>query len=142
MSKKNVAIVSHDSGGAEILSSWLNHNYCNAHVVAKGPAKKIFKSKCAQVKFLELNDALNRSSWLLAGTGWQTNFEIQAISKARKLGIKTVAFLDHWVNYRERFKFNGSEILPDEIWVGDRDAETLASNIFREIPKNASKSLF
>ena len=132
--KKNLTIVCHDAGGAEILSSWLKRNNYKARVVAKGPAKEIFKRKLAEVKFFRLDDALNKSDLLLAGTGWETNFEKQAIYKARNLGIKTVAFLDHWVNYRERFEFNGNTTLPDEIWVGDKDAESIANSIFSETP--------
>ena len=41
--KDNVAIVSHDAGGAEVLSSWLNQQKIKARVVAEGPAKNIFE---------------------------------------------------------------------------------------------------
>lgn len=132
--KEHVAIVSHDTGGAEILSSWLKRNGHSVSVVAEGPAKKIFEYKCPNVEFLNLEDALKKSDWMLSGTGWESNFERKAISKARKLGIKTVAFLDHWVNYRERFEENGSIVLPDEIWVGDSEAERIAKNIFNNTP--------
>jgi hypothetical protein len=132
--KKNLTIATHDSGGAEILSSWLKRNNCDAKVVAEGPAKKIFKSKLPNIKFFKLDDALSKSNWLLAGTGWETHFEKQAMYKALNLGIKTVAFLDHWVNYRERFEFNGNIIIPDEIWVGDKNAKNIANVTFPQIP--------
>jgi hypothetical protein len=131
---EHVAIVSHDAGGAEILSSWLKRTNCLASVVVAGPAEKIFRRKCPQANFMKLDEALIKSSWVLSGTGWQSNFELQAISKARNLGIKTVAFLDHWVNYRERFEENGYIVLPDEIWVGDTEAERIASNLFDQTP--------
>ena len=131
---EHVSIVSHDSGGAEILSSWLRRNNCAASVVAKGPAKKIFKRKCPNIEFVNLDQALIKSTWLLCGTGWQSNFERLAIAKARDLGIKTVAFLDHWVNYLERFKEHGHFILPDEIWVGDKDAKVIACGLFNKTP--------
>lgn len=126
----HVAIVSHDAGGAEILSSWLNRAHCPASVVVAGPAESIFRRKCPQAKFLSLGEALNRSSWVLCGTGWQSNFERHAIVRGRALGKKTVAFLDHWVNYRERFDEFGSSVLPDEIWVGDIHAERIARALF------------
>lgn len=131
---EHVTIVSHDAGGAEILSSWLNRNNYPASVVVAGPAKKIFRRKCPQADFLKLNDALTKSSWVLSGTGWESNFERQAIVKARDLGIKTIAFLDHWVNYRERFEENGFTVLPDEIWVGDIEAKRIANNLFNQTP--------
>lgn len=130
----HVAVVSHDAGGAEILSSWLNRAHCPASVVVAGPAESIFRRKCPQAEFLSLDEALKRSSWVLCGTGWQSNFERHAIARARALGKKTVAFLDHWVNYRERFDEGGRSVHPDEIWVGDIDAERIARALFDQTP--------
>ena len=130
----HVAIVSHDAGGAEILSSWLSRAQRPASVVAVGPAESIFRRKCPQAEFLSLDEALAKSTWVLCGTGWQSSFERQAIARGRALGKKTVAFLDHWVNYRERFDEGGRIVLPDEIWVGDTDAERIASALFDQTP--------
>lgn len=130
----HVAIVSHDAGGAEILSSWLSHARCHASVVAAGPAESIFRRKCPQAEFVSLDEALPKSTWVLCGTGWQSNFERQAIARGRAMGKKTVAFLDHWVNYRERFDEGGRSVLPDEIWVGDIDAERIALALFEHTP--------
>ncbi len=130
----HVAVVSHDAGGAEILSSWLNRAHCLASVVVAGPAKAIFRRKCPQAEFLPLDVALGKSTWVLCGTGWQSSFERQAIARGRALGKKTVAFLDHWVNYRERFDEAGHSVLPDEIWVGDVEAERIAHAQFDATP--------
>ncbi len=125
----HVAVVSHDAGGAEILSSWLNRAHCQASVVAAGPAESIFRRKCPQAEFLSLDEALAKSAWVLCGTGWQSSLERHAIARGRALGKKTVAFLDHWVNYRERFEEGGHSVLPDEIWVGDVEAERIARTL-------------
>ena len=94
--KDNVAIVSQDAGGAEVLSSWLNQQKIKARVVAEGPAKNIFERKCGKVIFEPVNQALENSDWVLSGTGWQTDFEPNAI-RLEKIWQKKVAFLDHWV---------------------------------------------
>lgn len=130
----HVAVVSHDAGGAEILSSWLNRIDYSASVVAAGPAEVIFRRKCPQAEFLALDAALAKSTWVLCGTGWQSSFERQAIARGRALGKRTVAFLDHWVNYRERFDEAGLSVLPDEIWVGDVEAERIARDLFDATP--------
>ena len=70
-------------------------------------------SKC---RVFKLEESLIKSDWILTGTGWESNFERRAIIRARSLGIKSVSFLDHWVNYLERFKEKDEIILPDEIW--------------------------
>jgi hypothetical protein len=126
----HVAIISHDAGGAEILSSWLNRGNFEARIAVEGPAKEIFTRKCPSVNFVSAETAINESDWMLSGTGWQSNFEIDAIAFAKSKHKKSVAFLDHWVNYRERFCRNGKIILPDEIWVGDSEAEKIALELF------------
>jgi len=126
----HVAIISHDAGGAEILSSWLNRGNFQASVSVEGPAEAIFRRKCPSVNFVSVETAINESDWVLSGTGWQSNFEIDAIALAKSMRKKSVAFLDHWVNYSERFCRNGKVILPDEIWVGDSEAEKIALELF------------
>ena len=130
-----VAIVSHDAGGAEILSSWLLRSDDLCSVVLDGPAIGIFDRKCFGAEKLTLNEAITKCDWVLCGTGWASNLERNAIKFGRQQGKKTVAFLDHWGNYKERFEnADGSVILPDEIWVGDEQAQRIAEAAFPNIP--------
>lgn len=125
-----IAIVSHDAGGAEILSSWLRRcaePYC---LVLDGPAKGIFQRKLGDYCILPLSEAIKRSDWVLCSTSWQSSLERQAISQAKVAGKKVVAFLDHWVNFEQRFQEQGVAVYPDEIWVGDVEAERIAQEVF------------
>jgi len=131
---KLVAVVSHDAGGAEILSSYLLQNPHQCCFVLEGPSIAIFKRKLGICQASSLVHAIQISDWVLCGTSWQSNLEKQAILEARNAGKKVVAFLDHWVNYRERFEFNGINIMPDEIWVGDEYGQRLANQVFPTIP--------
>lgn len=129
-----IAIVSHDAGGAEILSSWLRRcaePYC---LVLDGPAKSIFQRKLGACQTISLPEAIKQSDWVLCGTSWQSNLERQAIVQAKAAGKKIVAFLDHWVNYKERFQEEGEAVYPDEIWVGDVEAEKIAQTHFYRLP--------
>lgn len=139
--KPNILVVSHDAGGAEILSSYVkaNQTRCSFVCCVSGPAEKIFERK--KIKKSVVTSADNTATlkffkkinFVLTGTGWSSDFEINAIQVAKKQGIKTAAFLDHWVHYRERFGYprkNWKLNLPDEIWVGDRDAYALARKQF------------
>lgn len=129
-----VAVVCHDAGGAEILSSWLSRSNDLCFVVAGGPAVSIFDRKCVAAERMSLVDAIEKSDWVLCGTGI-TNLERKAIKLGREKGKKTVAFIDHWVNYTERFQDDDyGLILPDEIWVGDEDAHLIAEKEFPNIP--------
>ena len=128
-----IAVISHDAGGAENLSSYIRQQAIDCYFVLAGPAQKIFERKLGSVKIGQLDEAIKNSDWILCGTGWQTDLEFNAIKLARSLGKRSVAFLDHWVNYKERFTRDEETCLPDEIWVGDVYAETLAKKIFPTI---------
>lgn len=129
-----IAVVSHDAGGAEILSSWVRsckESYCLA---IDGPARSIFQRKLGDCHSLPLAQAISQSDWVLCGTSGDASLERQAIAQAKLEGKKVVSFLDHWVNYKKRFETNGVSNYPDEIWVGDVEAQEKARVIFPEVP--------
>jgi len=99
----------------------------------QGPAVNIFNGKIHKIEILSLDDLINKSDWLLCGTSWQSDLEWKAIQRAKKANKKVISFIDHWVNYRERFIRNNEECLPDEIWVGDHYAEKIAKDNFLNV---------
>jgi hypothetical protein len=133
-----LAVVAHDAGGAQILSSHVRRQgarYREQCVFAlAGPARAIFESKLGAIPELAPADAVNASGSVLCGTGWQSDWELSAIGAARAAGKRSIAFLDHWVNYRERFTRGASVVLPDELWVGDAIALDLARRELPEVP--------
>lgn len=129
-----IAVVSHDAGGAEILSSYLRQQELESLFVLEGPARKIFECKMGGIQILPLEEALRQAESILCGTSWQSELEFNALRLAGSLGKRSVAFLDHWTNYRERFVRSGESCLPDEIWVGDSCAESMAIEIFPGLP--------
>lgn len=129
----SLAIVSHDAGGAEILSSWIRQNPHSYYLAVEGPAIAIFERKLGKLNTHSLSDAIELCDWVLCGTSWQSNLEKQAIVQAKTAGKKVIAFLDHWVNYSERFQLDDVTVLPDEIWVGDTKAKMLAKKKFPDI---------
>ena len=127
---KPVCIVSHDAGGAELLACYAVDNSLDCRLVLEGPAVAVFKRHMGSLDLWPLPDALAGSDWCLLGTSWQSDLEWRALREAKRLGMRTVTFLDHWVNYPERFVRCGEQLLPDEIWVGDEDALALARRQF------------
>lgn len=125
-----ITIVSHDAGGAEILSNYVLKNKENYQFVLDGPAISIFKKLLGNIQLISLEESLVHSDTYLTGTSWQSDLEKKAISIAKQKCIRVVSFLDHWVNYKERFLFDGKLNLPDEIWVGDKDALSIANRHF------------
>lgn len=137
-----ILVVSHDAGGANILASLVKKYVSdfNWKGYIKGPAVKIFKDKNANYarQGLDINRVLEseKPDLILTGTSWASNIEIDFIRHAKKKGIKTAAFLDHWCNYRERFGYpeEWKKNVPDIVFVGDRWAYAIA--LRNDFPKN------
>jgi hypothetical protein len=127
-------LVSHDAGGAEVVSAWAARHPEIAFVsVVEGPAARIFARKLPAIPRKmgsELVHQMASAEFVLTGTGWASNLEREAIRMARSHRIRVAAYLDHWVNYAERFTVDGVLELPDEIWAGDEAALDLAHRIF------------
>ena len=128
-----IAIVSHDSGGAEVLSSWLCQEKPQYQLAIQGPAVAIFERKLGNIEILTLEEVIDSCDWVLCGSSWQSDLEKKAILLAKKCNKKVITFLDHWVNYPERFKLKNTYAYPDEIWVGDSRAYKIANEIFPKI---------
>ena len=128
-------VVCHDAGGAEIVSSWLRrHGDADYACVLEGPARHVFERKLGAVPETSLAQGIVDADSLLCGTSWQSTLEFEAIGAARRRGLPSAAFLDHWINYTERFQHEGETRLPDELWVGDDFARDRAEAEFPGSP--------
>jgi hypothetical protein len=127
------AIVAHDAGGAEVLSSFVRRNQLACLYALTGPARAVFERKLGPVTVLPVEEAVRQADGVLCGSSWQSDLEFTAIKLARALGRPCTTFLDHWVNYRERFCRLGECCVPDQIWVGDAYAEAIARARFPEV---------
>ena len=137
-----IAVVCHDAGGAQIISSWILHQdepYC---ICVAGPAIEIFRNKLGEFENLDLGTALQKCDWVLCGTSWQSELEINALKLAASLEKRTVAFLDHWVCYKERFERDAELTLPHEIWVNDVYAKKIAAAIFTGMKISKKKNYY
>ena len=130
---KNIAVISHDSGGAEVLSSWIQFQKLNCLTVVKGPAIDIFEKKGIKNSNYNLLDAIKLSDYVITSTSWQSDLEKEAIIISKKLNKYVISVIDHWVNYEERFILNGILNLPNEIWVTDKHALEIAKSNFLDI---------
>ena len=83
-----ISIISHDAGGAELLSSWVNNNPNKYNFILDGPAVEIFKRKVNLNPNIELNKDITDSEYILCGTSWDSNLERLAIKNAKKYNIR------------------------------------------------------
>ena len=124
-----IGVVSHDAGGAEIISSWLKNHNKEFISCLKGPALDIFSRKFKNLENLEIEQAVTNSDFLLCGSSWKSTIENKALTIAKSKNIKSAVYLDHWVNYEERFIYKEKFVFPDEIWVADKYALKIAKKI-------------
>lgn len=126
------AIICHDAGAANIvIAGLLETKRRDWRAYMQGPAKKIWESVFPEVALYDsIEEAIEGSELLISGTGWASDIEHEARRNAKKHFVKSIAIIDHWVNYSERFIRNGEQILPDEIWVTDNYALEIALNNF------------
>jgi hypothetical protein len=99
-----------------------------------GPAAQLWARRFPDVPTApSLEAALDGAGALLSGTGWGP-VQQQARARARSLGLRTAAVVDHWVNYRARFVEDGAFQPPDEVWVTDAHALAIARSCLPGVP--------
>ena len=118
------------------MAAWLAPLSQKLRLCLSGPAEKLFKEKLGEgiTPIYTIDDALNGAQLLISGTGWSSNLEHKARVLARQRGIPSVAVLDHWTNYRQRFERQGEVVLSDNLWVADCQAAKLARATFADLP--------
>jgi hypothetical protein len=143
--KPPVGIVCHDAGATNLILGWIRAASAKLPpllVVAEGPARSLWQSQFPTSSFTTLDKVLNGAGSLLSGTGWSSELEHEARCRARQSGLFSIAVLDHWVNYRQRFVRDGVECLPNSIWVGDDYALDIASIEFPGLPVRAFRNVY
>src|SRR5437870_12848252 len=101
-----IAVVCHDAGAANIILAWMQAEVgCDWRVVMQGPAARLWSGlDVPNAKGYDtLEQAFEGAAVLLSGTSWASEIEHEARRQARVRGIKSIAVIDHWVNYKERF---------------------------------------
>lgn len=133
------AVVSHDAGSSELLCAFIlqHRTLASWNIFAKVPSPMATICDRYNLPFTPIGDADEQlealsPDILLFGTGWQERCERPYVRYCKAHAIPTVAFLDHWTNYRERFGY------PDEGWkenlgeftaVSDEKAYELATSL-------------
>jgi hypothetical protein len=147
--KKNVIVVVHDAGGAEVIGAYVRKNPKHEHFICygAGPSKKVFARLHLPIRPVgggsvrELARILQRHAdvkyALIASPGWMSKTEINAIQAAKRVGLKTIVYMDSWLDGRKRFgypKKNWERRLPDAFWSGDRYGLAQLKKYFLDIP--------
>jgi len=115
------------------------------YLLKDSPAYKIFLQ--ASMPIIEITPNTDiyttlyqlQPSIILVGTGWQNKMHLDFIRSSNQLKIPSIASLDHWTNYKERFNYpnkNWKDNLPEYITVNDEVGYKIAQNAtFKNIIK-------
>lgn len=118
-----------------MVSSWLRlegHGIDDFEAVLDGPAIEVFRRKLPGSRTWEESITRDKYELAICGSSAISDLENVVWTTAKCLGIRSIVFLDHWVNYAKRFPVeNGNLSLPGEVWVTDKYAGELA---FKELP--------
>ncbi len=142
---KKIAIFSHDAGASEILLELCRANIDTQEFrifcLLDSPCYTLVKAKHLEPYTVNITDEENdifkklldfNPSIILYGTGWQNHLEYIFLKYAKKHKLPSVAFLDHWSNYLERFGYpnkNWRENLSDFIATHNKESFELAKNL-------------
>lgn len=120
---RKIALFAHDAGGADILLELLKASLpvgeFRIFALAESPCYTLIKTKKLEHLWCEITPeksdieaklTLFAPSIVLYGTGWQNHIEYHFLAYAKAHTIPSIAFLDHWTNYRERFGY------PEKNW--------------------------
>ncbi|MDD3342352.1 MAG: hypothetical protein PHR87_02120 [Sulfurospirillaceae bacterium] len=142
---KKIALFAHDAGGAEILLELLK---ASLHVgqfrvfcLADSPCFRLIEAKNIEAyscKIAPIKEEIHAKlfffnpSIILYSTGWQNHLEYHFLDYAKEHKLPSLAFLDHWTNYRERFGYpepNWENNLPSFIVAHDKTSEDKAKEL-------------
>ncbi len=142
--KLKIAIFAHDAGGSdlllELLKASLHVGKFKVFCTDNSPCHLLMKNKKVtnQQEIIEPNKKfifskldLFKPDIILYSTGWQNHFEYHFLDYARKNSLPSVAFLDNWTNFRERFGYPDvawQKNFPDFIATHDKHSQEGASN--------------
>lgn len=131
-----IGIVCHDAGAANQVLAMLERGvFIEPLLYFEGPALKLLRQSEINSCIVEsLEELVKKVSTMITGTGWGADLEHNARVRAIQKNIHSIAVLDHWVNYRERFIREKKQTLPHELWVFDNYALEIASNLFTRVP--------
>jgi hypothetical protein len=139
--KGKVAVIAHDAGAANQIIHWFIQGDLSpelAYFSLSGPALVLARKALAEKSAFifqnhSITDAIAQSDWVLAGTGWASEYEKEGMAEGIRQHKITIAVFDHWVNYEPRLKYQDRILDIDQIWVTDVYAQVLAVDVFPEI---------
>ncbi len=111
-----VALVASDAGGGNILNSLSQLGQTNWIYFFEGFSKKLVPPK-KNYPLKDLDSVLHQGTTavITATSVDSSRWELLALRKSKDAGVVTFTFLDHWLDFRERFRIRKTFEFPDII---------------------------
>ena len=113
-------VAAHDAGGAEIIAAWLRRGR-TAELWLDGPARAVFARRLPERRRWPRVPSPRASISSCAAPAASPTTSGGWCAPRATPRVRSVVWLDHWVNYPARF-----DLLPDELWVCDEHAARIA----------------
>lgn len=125
-------VIANDAGGSAHLAAMLHAHGISPAARLSGPAVDMFSRFGVRTTKPAFPNQSESNGYILLGTSLFGGPESKALSEVALSGVRKIALLDHWVNYRERFHPSG-RILPEVILVTNHLAYLMATEQFPKI---------
>lgn len=111
-----------DSGPANYISSLISKLSIDYICIASSISGKVFQKNGIKYKNNDEFIDYSKIKLIVTGTCLGAGIDKLYLEIGKQKGIKTVAVIEHWSLYLERFKLNNSFIFPDYIFLNDETA--------------------
>lgn len=129
----SIVFIFSDPGGAKPCLSLIEENNLSCATAVSDRLHSFYKDFKTSVKILnhdfeQLVEDLH-PDLIFTGTSYTSDIEKQFIKIAHSKNIPCYSFVDHWTSISKRFEdLSGAKFLPDQVWVIDERAKSLAIN--------------
>ena len=118
MSRMNIACVASDVGPAQYILALQDHLEGNIRWACSELVSPWVRQRGHQV--VPVDEAVRGADVLVVGTSIGWTIDKSSMAMARVMRVPSVAVIDHWTWYRERFLIGTDLELPDHIFLNDR----------------------
>lgn len=123
-----------DPAGAKAILAYVKINNLKDYLIVSDRTYSFFDEFGLDVQMLKPTDAYDTlkevlPDYVFTATSYTSSLEVTFIDSAKKLGIKTVAFIDHYTRFKDRFMLRLTEVYPDHIALLDQKAYDIANEM-------------
>tara|TARA_B100000787_G_C16161181_1_gene281475 strand:+ start:244 stop:1230 length:987 start_codon:yes stop_codon:yes gene_type:complete len=133
MTANKILFVFSDPGGAKPILAYISTNgICNYKIISDR-TYDFYADFGLEVEEYILGSEKQiitefQPDCVFTATSYTSKIELKFLAQAKRLGIQTCSFIDHYTNFKDRFKLSDDFIYPQTIFVIDQRAYEIAKS--------------